>query len=164
MGRLAVINKLASAYQPLDLRVLLEEISNRPQGAGAEVIVGIDPADNVTGRRLQPLVDGVTLTFIAAADPACEPVFIFPNQVHGPISAAPIKNTVFQSWIPLIQHRLNRVLQELDLVKGRGNNGYAGLFHIISGGVDGDMLFAWTVAALVGAIQVRCCYIGPALP
>jgi hypothetical protein len=69
---------------------LLHDLGDAPQRARGEIVVAVEPAQDVAGGVLQPFVDGAALAAVLLADPPAEPRSVAAKTIHLVVAAAAV--------------------------------------------------------------------------
>jgi hypothetical protein len=75
---------------------LLHDLGDAPQRVRGEIVVAVEPAQDVAGGVLQPLVDGAALAAVLLADPPAEPRSVAAKNIHLVVAAAAVHHQMFQ--------------------------------------------------------------------
>src|SRR5262249_1108015 len=86
--------------------------------AWLEVIVRVQPTENIAGGEHESSVDCLGLSPVLLAHPAGEKLLIAFDDVDAVVAAAPVHDDVFKVRVSLIEDRQNRLFQVATLVVG----------------------------------------------
>src|SRR4029453_6299658 len=87
-----------------------------------EVIVRVQPTENIAGGESESSVDRLGLSPVLLAHPAGEKLLIAFDDVDAVVAAAPVHDDVFKVRVALFEDRQNRLFQIATLVVGGGHD------------------------------------------
>ena len=114
------------------IRILLKILRYSMQCLRHQLVIAVQPVNDVAGSPAETLIDGIALPTVFFTHPVSKPVRILLNNLNRIICTAPVNDYILYVWIALIQHGENSILNILTLVVGGSDDGY---FRIIVQGV-----------------------------
>src|SRR5262249_18356419 len=106
------------AYERADFWEALGVLGDDFERAWLEVIVRVQPTENIAGGEFESSVDCLGLSSVPLTHPAGEKLLIASDDVDAVVAAAPVHDGVFQVWVMLVEDRQNRLFQVAALVVG----------------------------------------------
>jgi hypothetical protein len=96
---------IASSHHEANLRIGGEAVGHAPKGTGKEVIIGVEPAEDVAAGESKSFVDGIRLAPIWAFDHPRQSMAVALQHRGGAIAAAAIGHDDFDVAVILLEDR-----------------------------------------------------------
>ena len=110
------VDVLGLAVHHVDVGVGGEEPLDGSERSGGVEIVAVEPADDLSFRTLDSLVDGIGLPFVGLGEKA-QPARIALQDIDGLVGAAAIDDQIVETLDLLLQDASQRALDESALVE-----------------------------------------------
>src|ERR1019366_5807257 len=123
------VDKYAVAIDDIGLGVSFGCMGDRLQAAGKVVVVGVEPAHQVSGGAEKTFVDGVGLSLVGLRNPLHLGKAV--HNLAGVVGGSTVHDDVLHAWSLLANDAQKRVFEELSAVAGGSDDGKSWDLHML---------------------------------